>query len=76
MGQEGRTAFTGAQLFSFFYQGLHELLSDKAKADKQSNGSLKQSTDPYFPQSLFPDSDNVFFATGQETGNAVKLFIT
>lgn len=37
MGQEGRTAFTGAQLFSFFYQGLHELLSDKAKADRENN---------------------------------------
>lgn len=37
MGQEGRTAFTGAQLFSFFYQGLHELLSDKAKAGRENN---------------------------------------
>lgn len=38
--------------------------------------NLKYSTDPYFPQSLFSGSDNIFFVTGQGTGNAVKLFIT
>lgn len=43
---------------------------------KQSDGSLEEGTDPYSPQSLFSDSDSIFFATGQGTGNAVKLFIT
>lgn len=77
-GSGGKNSIHRSTVIQFLLPGTPwtALRQSKGWQRKQSNGSLKQSTDPYFPQSLFPDSDNVFFATGQETGNAVKLFIT
>lgn len=77
-GSGGKNSIHRSTVIQFLLPGTPwtALRQSKGWQRKQSNGSLKQSTDPYFPQSLFPDSDHVFFATGQETGNAVKLFIT